>query len=102
MSYLAILLLIQLRELARENFQVHLPLLRLFEHSTLGAIVVAVQNFSPGEANKIDWEIEIEVPSKYLKLNINECQCEAIALIGSNVLSGFIGFLGDYLVFSGS
>ena len=92
------MLLIELRELVKKNFQVHLPLLRLFEHSTLGAMAAAVQDFSPGEAAEIDWKMETEVPSDYLDLNIQEMAVQSHSSHRTIVLTGATGFLGNYIL----
>ena len=92
------MLLIELRELVRNNFGVHLPLLRLFEHSTLGAMAAAVQDLSPGEATEIDWEMETEVPPDYLELNIQQVPVRNHSSHRTIVLTGSTGFLGNYIL----
>ena len=90
------MLLIELRELVRKNFQVYLPLLWLFEHSTLGAMATAVQDVSPGEATEIDWEMETEVPSDYLQLSIQQVPVRSHSSHRTIVLTGSTGFLGKH------
>lgn len=92
------MLLIELRELVRKNFQVHLPLLRLFEQSTLGAMAAAVQDFSPGEPAEIDWEMETKVPSDYLELNIQQMPVRSHSSHRTIVLTGSTGFLGNHIL----
>ena len=92
------MLLIELRELVRKNFQVHIPLLRLFEHSTLGAKAAAVQDVSPGEATEIDWELETEVPSDYLELNIQRVPVRSSRSHRTIALTGSTGFLGSHIL----
>ena len=92
------MLLIELRELMRKTFQVHLPLLRLFEHSTLGAMAAAVQDLSPGEATEIDWEMETEVPSDYLGPNVQQVPVRSHSSHRTIVLTGSTGFLGNYIL----
>lgn len=92
------MLLIELRELVRKNFQVHIPLLRLFEHSTLGAMAAAVHDFSPGEATEIDWEMETEIPSDYLELNIQQVPVQSYRSHRTIALTGSTGFLGNYIL----
>ena len=92
------MLLIELRELLRKKFQIHLPLLRLFEHSTLGAMAAAVQDFSPVEGIEIDWDIETEIPVDYLDLDIQQVPIQSRSSQRTIVLTGSTGFLGNYIL----
>jgi hybrid polyketide synthase/nonribosomal peptide synthetase ACE1 len=56
------MLLIELRQLLNETFQTSLPLMKLFENSTLGAMATMLQNDTSGSATAIDWEAETAVP----------------------------------------
>nr|A0A7L9EYL1.1 RecName: Full=Hybrid PKS-NRPS synthetase xenE; AltName: Full=Xenoacremones biosynthesis cluster protein E [Xenoacremonium sp. BF-2018a]QOJ72663.1 XenE [Xenoacremonium sp. BF-2018a] len=91
------MLLIELRELVKKRFQVHLPLLRFFEHSTLGAMAAAIQDTSPGEKLEINWDVETEVPSAYSELNTQE-PAQSHSSHKTIVLTGATGFLGKYLL----
>jgi hybrid polyketide synthase/nonribosomal peptide synthetase ACE1 len=92
------MLLIELRELVRKKFQVHLPLLRLFEHSALGAMAAAIQDLSAGQVTEIDWEVETEVPHDYLQLNIQRTPVRSHTSHKTMVLTGSTGFLGNYIL----
>jgi hybrid polyketide synthase/nonribosomal peptide synthetase ACE1 len=92
------MLLIELRELVRKTFAVHLPLLHLFEHSTLGSMAAAIQDMSAsGTATELDWEKETEVPSNFKQLEGQR----AVQSGGSHrtlVLTGATGFLGNAML----
>ncbi|EAW15015.1 putative NRPS-like enzyme [Aspergillus clavatus NRRL 1] len=64
------MLLIELRNFVRREFDVTLPLLRLFEHSTLSAMSSAIHPASNSEKpSSIDWASEIAIPSSLLTIN---------------------------------
>lgn len=92
------MLLIELRELVKKKFQVHIPVLRLFEHSTLGAMAAAIQDLSLGEETVIDWEMETEVPTDYLQLSIQRAPVRSHSSHRTIVLTGSTGFLGSYIL----
>lgn len=92
------MLLIELRDHMNKNFQLHLPLLLLFEHSTLGAMAAAIQHSSHGETIEIDWEMETQVPSNYLEHNMHQVPVRSHSSHRTIVLTGSTGFLGNYIL----
>ncbi|AEO63908.1 polyketide synthetase [Thermothielavioides terrestris NRRL 8126] len=62
------MLLIELRQLVNERFQTSVPLIKLFENSTLAAMAAAIQDISSSsDADAaIDWDAETAVPEDLL------------------------------------
>ncbi|KUJ20445.1 polyketide synthetase [Mollisia scopiformis] len=92
------MLLIELRERVKQKFQVGLPLIRLFEHSTLGAMATTIQDLSVGKATEINWEIETEVPHDFSRLNLRPISVRSNRSPRTIVLTGSTGFLGNYIL----
>lgn len=92
------MLLIELRELVKKRFQVHLPLLRLFEHSSLSAMAAAIQDLSSSRGTEIDWEMETAVPPDFLQLNLQQEPVRSHSSRRTIVLTGSTGILGNYIL----
>ncbi|KAH6869498.1 polyketide synthetase [Thelonectria olida] len=92
------MLLIELRQHVKSRFQVHLPLLRLFENSTLGAMAAAIQDLSSGQKAEVDWDAETEVPSSYSQLNMQQAPMQSHSSRKTIVLTGATGFLGNCMM----
>ncbi|KAB5550768.1 polyketide synthetase [Coniochaeta sp. 2T2.1] len=95
------LLLIELRQLVNEIFQASLPLIKLFENSTLGAMAAMIQDVSSGADTAIDWEAETAIPQDLLQTGTQ--QTPAVATQShtgpkSVVISGATGLLGSSLL----
>ena len=93
------MLLIKLQRSISENFNVDLPVIRLFEHSILGLMAAAVENTSDNGPVVIDWEHETAVSQEILQIgtssiqNINPRTPPQIV-----VLTGATGFLGKEIL----
>lgn len=95
------MLLIKLQQSIRENFNVDLPVMRLFESSTLGAMAVAIKDTSDSGPIEIDWENETEVPQEILQLAHTSSSHEDSNLRPVPrivVLTGATGFLGKEIL----
>lgn len=92
------MLLIELRQLVNKRFQVDLPLIRLFENSTLSAMATIIRDLSPGQDTTIDWEVETEVPADFLQVNIERMPVRNHTSHKTVVLTGSTGFLGSSLL----
>ena len=66
------ILLIELRQLVNMRFLVDLPLIRLFENSTLGAMAATIQNISTGQDTSVDWEVETKVPKDFFQVKMQQ------------------------------
>lgn len=94
------LLLIELRRLINERFQTNLPLIKLFENSTLRAMSTMIQDISSSTDTLIDWEVETSIPNELLEF----CQQKATASVQhltspkTVVISGATGLLGSSLL----
>jgi hybrid polyketide synthase/nonribosomal peptide synthetase ACE1 len=95
------LLLIELRQLINQRFQASLPLVKLFENSTLGAMAAMIQDLSSGANTAIDWEAETAIPNDLLETRTQ--QMPAVAMQNHTspktvVISGATGLLGTSLL----
>ncbi|KAL9044910.1 MAG: hypothetical protein Q9214_001987 [Letrouitia sp. 1 TL-2023] len=97
------MLLIKLQRSIRETFDVDLPVIRLFESSTLGAMAAAIKDAADNsEPVTIDWESETAVSNDLLQI-INDSSDHRINSDHSDppqvvVLTGASGFLGQELL----
>jgi hybrid polyketide synthase/nonribosomal peptide synthetase ACE1 len=89
------MLLLELRELVRKTFHVRIPLLKLFEHSTLSAMAAVIKDL-PADKDDINWEVETGVPSDYSQITIQPVASRSSPRV--IVLTGSTGFLGSYIL----
>jgi hybrid polyketide synthase/nonribosomal peptide synthetase ACE1 len=95
------LLLIELRQLINKTFQTDLPLIKLFENSTLGAMATMIQDVSSGGDTAINWEAETAVPNDLLEAQTSQSPTAAVQDRTSPktvVISGATGLLGSSLL----
>lgn len=95
------LLLIELRQLINQRFQASLPLIKLFENSTLGAMAAMIQDLSSGADTAIDWEAETAIPNDLLETRTQQMPAVAVQNHTSPktvVISGATGLLGSSLL----
>lgn len=95
------LLLIELRQLINQRFQASLPLIKLFENSTLGAMAAMLQDLSSGADTAIDWEAETAIPNDLLETRTQQMPAVAVQNHTSPktvVISGATGLLGSSLL----
>lgn len=91
------MLLIEVRNLIQREFSVALPLLRLFEHSTLSAMASAISSSSSSTAS-INWSNETALPSS-ISLPANTSDTTAPSHPPQTILlTGATGFLGTHLL----
>lgn len=94
------LLLVKLQALIRKNFNVVLPMVELFEASTLGSMATKIENASAVVA--IDWEAETAVQADLIatkaangKQSVPSPRVDAGLVV---LLTGATGFLGRHLL----
>ena len=94
------LLLVKLQSMIRETFNVALPLLSLFDVSTLGEMATKIQNSV--SVSTLDWERETSVSKSAL---VKEAVISSVdrssppkAVGRTVVLTGATGYLGKYLL----
>jgi hybrid polyketide synthase/nonribosomal peptide synthetase ACE1 len=95
------MLLIELRQVVSRSFQTDLPLIKLFENSTLGAMAKMIQDVSLGADAAIDWEAETAIPA-----DLREAHSHQWSAAGARdhtspktiVISGATGLLGSSLL----
>lgn len=95
------LLLIELRQLINETFQTSLPLIKLFENSTLGAMATMIQDVSSDADTAIDWEAETAIPNDLLEALTQQRPAVTVQNHTSPrtvVISGATGLLGSSLL----
>ncbi|KAL8727608.1 MAG: hypothetical protein Q9166_005916 [cf. Caloplaca sp. 2 TL-2023] len=93
------MLLINLQRSIRENFNVDLPVIRLFESSTLGGMAAAIKDCSDNRPIAIDWEHETAVPLETLQLDTTSKPSTMLQTPPHIViLTGSTGFLGKELL----
>jgi len=95
------LLLIELRQLVNERFQASLPLIKLFENSTLGGMAAMIQDVSSGADTDIDWEAETAIPQELLKIPTQQrraVEAENHTTPKIVVMTGATGLLGSSLL----
>ncbi|KAI4671892.1 putative Hybrid PKS-NRPS biosynthetic cluster [Alternaria triticimaculans] len=95
------MLLIELRQLINKTFKASLPLLKLFENSTLGAMATMMQDVSSDADKPIDWEAETAIPSDLLEGSTHQAPGVAMQNHTSPktvVISGATGLLGSSLL----
>ncbi|KAF2027840.1 acetyl-CoA synthetase-like protein, partial [Setomelanomma holmii] len=92
------MLLIELRELVKKRFQVQLPLLRLFENSTLSAMAAAIQDLSSEDDSEIEWNLETDIPANYRQLSLNPTPTRSHTSGKTIVFTGATGFLGNHIL----
>ncbi|KAI3396960.1 hypothetical protein diail_11360 [Diaporthe ilicicola] len=92
------MLLIELRRLVNKKLQLDLPMIRLFENSTLGAMAITIQNTSTDQDMKVDWEVETEVPNEFSQLSSQPATVRSHTSNKTIVLTGSTGFLGSHLL----
>ncbi|TPX14116.1 uncharacterized protein E0L32_000510 [Thyridium curvatum] len=95
------MLLIELRQLINERFQASLPLIKLFENSTLGGMAAMIQDLSSGTDAAIDWEAETAIPDDLLQARTAQLPVVAVQNHTSPktvVISGATGLLGSSLL----
>lgn len=93
------MLLIKLQRSILENFNVDLPVIRLFENSTLGVMAAAVENTSDNGPVAIDWEHETAVSREILQLGTSSQQNTSPRTPPQIVvLTGATGFLGKEIL----
>lgn len=91
------MLLIEVRNLIQREFFTALPLLRLFEHSTLSAMASAISSSSSATAS-INWSNETALPSS-LSLSTNSSNTTPPSHTPQTILlTGATGFLGTHLL----
>ncbi|KAK0741489.1 polyketide synthetase [Schizothecium vesticola] len=91
------MLLIELRNLIQREFSTTLPLLRLFEHSTLSAMASAISS-SPSATTSINWANETALSSSP-SLPINSSNTIPPSHPPRTILlTGATGFLGTHLL----
>lgn len=89
------LLLVSLQGLLKNRYNVSLPLHRLFESSTLGAMAVLVEHGSPApKDNQIDWEEEATLAPDLEQPQASQSVVESTGLPSVVVLTGASGFVG--------
>lgn len=95
------LLLIELRHLINETFQISIPLIKLFENSTLGAMATMLQDISSSADPAIDWEAETMIPNDLVKAGPQQRSAvagESHTAPKTVVISGATGVLGSSLL----
>ncbi|TQV90541.1 hybrid NRPS/PKS enzyme [Cordyceps javanica] len=95
------LLLIDLRQLINKRFHTSLPLIKLFESSTLGAMATMINDVASDTDTVIDWEAETTVPDDLLEGSTEHRPVVALQTLKSPmtvVLSGATGLLGNSLL----
>ena len=95
------MLLIELRQLINKTFKASLPLLKLFENSTLGAMATMMQDVSLDADKPIDWEAETAIPSDLLEGGTHQATGVTVQNHTSPktvVISGATGLLGSSLL----
>jgi hybrid polyketide synthase / nonribosomal peptide synthetase ACE1 len=95
------LLLIELRQLINQRFQANLPLIKLFENSTLGAMAAMIQDLESAADTAIDWEAETAIPNDLLEARTQQIPAAAVQNRTSPktvVMSGATGLLGSSLL----
>lgn len=88
------MLLIKLRELIANKFGTSLSIMRLFEYSTLGAMVSALEDSTSIKSTDIDWEYETDIPTEYSGRISHQPVKVEIAKLRRVILTGSTGFLG--------
>lgn len=93
------MLLIKLQRSILETFNVNLPVIRLFENSTLAAMAAAVENTSDNGPVAIDWEHETAVSRDIIQLGtLNSHHTSPRTPPQVVVLTGATGFLGKEIL----
>ena len=90
------MLLIKLQRAIKESMNVNLPVIRLFESSTLGAMAAVVKDVEDNGPVSIDWEEETTVPSDLSKSDLTTAVTHEPPQ--QVVLTGATGFLGKELL----
>ena len=94
------MLLVKLQSMIRETFNVALPLLNLFDVSTLGEMASKIQNSV--SVSTLDWEKETSVSKSALENDANissvDISSHPKAAGRTVVLTGATGYLGKYLL----
>ena len=91
------MLLVQLQAEIKKVFGAFLPLVQLFQTSTLGKMTAKIVSKMDGEKAKIDWEKETAISMDHLTVT-DLTQKEAIAVPKIVALTGSTGFLGRTLL----
>lgn len=93
------ILLMELQAQIRTVFDISLPLIQLFESSTLGSMALRIERGTDA-LNKIsvDWEKETEVSPDLVQLAMPSSLRIPAAVPRVIVLTGATGFLGQYIV----
>lgn len=93
------MLLIRLQRSILENFNVDLPVIRLFENSSLGVMAAAVENTSDNGPVAIDWEHETAVSREILQLSTSSSHNTSSRTPPQVVvLTGATGLLGKEIL----
>ncbi|KAL7929276.1 polyketide synthetase [Trichoderma chlorosporum] len=93
------MLLLELRQLVNKQFAVNLPLIQLFENSTLSGMAATVSGSALSNDAIIDWETETSIPRDF-----TEQSCAKQTSVAGRkdqkvvVLTGSTGFLGLQLL----
>ncbi|KAL8923718.1 MAG: hypothetical protein Q9208_004470 [Pyrenodesmia sp. 3 TL-2023] len=93
------MLLIKLQRAIQENFNVDLPVIRLFEDVTLAAMAAATKSSGENGPTMIDWEDETAVPDEILQHGTHGKQASSLHTPPQIVvLTGATGFLGKEIL----
>lgn len=92
------LLLIHLQALIYTSFGVRLPLVRLFESSTLDHMASKIQNLAENSATLIDWQKETMLLADLVQLSNLSVSGKGAAGFKTIILTGSTGFLGKELL----
>lgn len=93
------MLLIKLQRSILENFNVDLPVIRLFENSSLSVMAAAVENTSENGPVVMDWEHETAVSREILRLGTSSSHNTSPRIPPQVVvLTGATGFLGKEIL----
>ncbi|EEP78969.1 hypothetical protein UREG_03815 [Uncinocarpus reesii 1704] len=89
------MLLIKVQDRIRRRFDISLPLIRLFENSTLGAMAVAIQNLPDAKDLAVDWDAETSIPEGWEHAPSGAITNSRPRVL---VLTGATGFLGKEIL----
>ncbi|KAK5807439.1 hypothetical protein VI817_001697 [Penicillium citrinum] len=87
------MLLIDLRNAVRREFDIDIPLLRLFEHSSISAMASLITPSSSESSHSIDWASEVAIPPTLLSSQPKSSACPRHPP-QTVILTGATGFLG--------
>nr|BBM90003.1 putative polyketide synthase-nonribosomal peptide synthetase hybrid [Trichoderma sp. BCC7579] len=91
------MLLLELRQLVNKKFAVNLPLIQLFENSTLSGMAATVNGSSLSDSI-VDWEVETKIPEDFQVQAGGETRVASRSDQKVVVLTGSTGFLGLQLL----